>query len=83
MSMIFFTFRAQTAARRGAMILRDAGIRARVGRTPGFLATGGCGYGIWVGQSDARQAAGLLRRSGYSYERSYRIENGIGQEVRL
>lgn len=83
MSMIFFTFRAQTAARRGAMILRDVGIRARVGRTPGFLATGGCGYGVWVGQMDAVRAAGLLRRGGHSYERSYRIDNGTGQEVRL
>lgn len=37
MSMIFFTFRAQTGARKGVMILGGAGIQGFVARTPGFL----------------------------------------------
>ena len=44
MSMIFFTFRAQTGARQGALILSQAGISARVGRTPSGMAEYGRGY---------------------------------------
>ena len=55
MSMIFFTFRAQTGARKGVMILGGAGIQGFVARTPGFLSTGGCGYGIRVAAKDGRR----------------------------
>ena len=83
MSMIFFTFRAQTGARKGAMILERAGIQGTVSRTPGFLSTGGCGYGIRVSGIDGRRAAAVLRAGGYPYERSYWLDGNRGREVEL
>ncbi len=83
MSMIFFTFRAQTGARNGAMILDRAGIQSTVGRTPGFLSTGGCGYGIRVPAGDGRRAAAVLRAGGHPYERSYWLDGNRGREVAL
>ena len=83
MSMIFFTFRAQTGARTGAMILSNAGISGMVGRTPGFLSTGGCGYGIRVAARDGKRAAAILRTGGHPYERSYYLEGNRGREVQL
>ena len=65
MSMIFFTYRAQIGARKGVMILGRAGIQGFVARTPGFLSTGGCGYGIRVAAKDGRRAAAELRAGGY------------------
>ncbi len=83
MSMIFFTFRAQTGARKGAMILDKAGIQGIVGRTPSFLSTGGCGYGIRVAARDGWRAAAELRAGGYPFERSFLLESGRGREVAL
>lgn len=83
MSMIFFTFRAQTGARQGAMILSRAGISARVGRTPSGMAEYGCGYGIWVSGPQGGRAAVILRGRKPSYERSYLLEDGRQQEVFL
>lgn len=83
MSMIFFTFRAQTGARKGALILSRAGISARVGRTPSGMAEYGCGYGIWVSGHQGDRAAELLRSRRPSYERSYLVEGGRQQEVFL
>lgn len=83
MSMIFFTFRAQTGARQGALILSQAGISARVGRTPSGMAEYGCGYGIWVNGHQGGRAAELLRSRRPSYERSYLVEGGRQQEVFL
>ena len=83
MSMIFLTYRAQTGARRGASILNNAGIRTRVGRTPGNLATEGCGFGLWLREQDGPRAAFLLRREGAPFMRCYRMEPGGGREVAL
>lgn len=83
MSMIFFTFRAQTKARRGAMLLREKGIPAQLGKTPGRLAVNGCGYGIWVQEVRGKQAAEGLRAGNAAYEKSYRMDGGNFTEVRL
>ncbi len=83
MSMIFLTYRAQTGARRGVSILNGAGIRARMGRTPGNLATEGCGFGLWIREADGHRAAYLLRRGSAAFERCYKMEGGRGREVAL
>ena len=83
MSMIFLTYRAQLGARQGTSLLRSAGIQARVGRTPGNLATEGCGFGLWLREKDGDRAAWLLRRGGVPFERCYQMENGTGREVAL
>ena len=83
MSMLFFTFRAQLKAQKGVSLLKDQGIPAKMGRTPGILAVNGCGYGLWVPAEHGRSAADLLRESGIPYEKSYRMDNGGPREVRL
>ena len=83
MSMIFFTFRAQTQARKGTMILNKAGIRAKLGRTPAALSSGGCGFGIWVREVDGLTAAMQLRGMNLAYEKSYHITDGEQKEVFL
>jgi hypothetical protein len=74
MSMIFFTFRAPTKARQGAMILRKAGMTARLSKTPASLAKNGCGYGLLVPAAQSGAAAMQLRAMGAPYERSYRMD---------
>lgn len=83
MSMIFFTFRSQTVARKGEMHLRLHRISERVGKTPGYLAVNGCGVGIWVQEQDGAAAAEVLRNNGCRYEKSYRISDNTHQEVQL
>lgn len=83
MSMIFFTFRAQTQARKGTMILSQAGLQAKLGRTPAALATGGCGYGIWVPEMQGGTAAMQLRGMEVYYEKSYLVSGNTRKEVFL
>lgn len=81
MSMIFFTYRASTQARRGMTILRDAGLSGRMARTPSKIAGNGCGYGLWVPRGQAYTASMELRGRDCPYERSYLFENSAAQEV--
>ncbi len=83
MSMIFFTFRAQTQARKGTKILNQAGIQAKLGKTPAALSARGCGFGIWVRQAEAETAAMQLRGLEIPYERSYLITDKGRKEVFL
>ena len=83
MSMFFFTYRAGTQARKGATILRDAGISARLARTPSKMAVNGCGNGLWVPHGQEYAASLELRGRGCPYERSYMVEGGRIQEVFL
>lgn len=83
MSMIFFTFRAQTGARQGVVMLKRRGISVRLGKTPGVLAVNGCGYGLWIPQSQSVRAAETMRKNGISYERSYLMNGKNFDEVHL
>ncbi len=83
MSMIFFTFRSQTGARRGLERLKKQGISAKLGKTPGALAVHGCGYGIWVPEGRSAEGARTLREQGAPYEKSYRFIAGEAREVNL
>ena len=83
MSMFFFTYRAQTQARRGASILKEAGIHGRMDRTPSKMAVNGCGYGLWVPETQGYGAALELRGRGCPYERSYRWDGKSAKAVTL
>lgn len=83
MSMIFFTFRAQMAAKKAITILHQAKIPARMGRTPSRIAGQGCGYGIWVREEDLGAAAGRILGAGLRYEKSYQTDGKIFREVWL
>lgn len=80
MSMILFTYRSQTMARKGARLLQSVGIPSRVGKAPSDLAVRGCGYGIWVSAERGNEAARRLRDGKILYENSYRI-NGRERQV--
>lgn len=83
MSMIFFTYRAQTQARQGASILREAGIQGKLDRTPAKLAVNGCGFGLWVPATQAYGAALELRGRNCPYERSYKVDGNTVKVVTL
>ena len=83
MSMIFFTYRASMQARKGVAVLREAGISARLARTPSQMAVNGCGYGIWVQKGQEYAASLELRGRECPYERSYLVEGRRVREVTL
>ena len=83
MSMFFFTYRAGTQARKGAAILKAAGISARLARTPSKMAANGCGSGLWVPRGQEYAASLELRGRGCPYERSYQVDGGQVREVFL
>ena len=83
MSMFFFTYRAGTQARKGAAVLKEAGISARLSRTPSNMAVNGCGSGLWVPRGQEYAASLELRGRGCAYERSYLVEDGKTREVFL
>ena len=83
MSMIFFTYRARTQARQAYEILRNAGLPARLERTPSGIAGNGCGFGLRVPATYGKRASNLLRQGNTLYERSYLAEGGKMQEVWL
>lgn len=83
MSMIFFTFRAQTRAKQAVNMLQKAGVPARLGKTPSRIAVNGCGYGVWVPETQSVWAADKMKQVGANFEKSYRMVGGIPQEVWL
>ena len=83
MSMIFFTYRASMQARRGAMILREAGIPANLARTPAKMAVNGCSYGLWIPRGQEYAASLELRGRDCPYERSYLVDGNQVREVTL
>ena len=83
MSMIFFTFRAQTAAKQAVILLKKGNIPARLGKTPSHIAVNGCGYGVWVPELQSLWAVDKMKQAGLHYEKSYRMDSGGPQEVWL
>ena len=81
MSMILFTYRSQTMARKGAKLLQSFGIPSRVGKAPSDLAVRGCGYGIWVSEKYGKDAAVTLRARKAYYEKSYQISGRERQAI--
>ena len=62
MNDYYFTYRSVTLAQRALRALTDAGIPARLRRTPGPLAKNGCGLQVSPGRAGA--AAETLRGTG-------------------
>ena len=83
MSMIFFTFRAQIGARQAVNLLQKSRISARLGKTPSQIAVNGCGFGVWVPELQSTWAAEKMKDAEIKYEKSYRMDGGMPQEVWL
>ena len=84
MRIMFITFRSVTPAQRGEAVLRKAGIRCALQRTPGWMEQKGCGYCIRLRQADGQHAAALLRDAQVGFRKAYlQMENGVTEEVAL
>ncbi len=65
------TFRSVTYAQRGESLLRGAGIRCRLRRTPRWMENRGCGYCLELDARGLPGAVALLREQGASFRRVY------------
>ena len=84
MKYYFVTFRSVTYAQRGESLLRNAGIRCAVQRTPKWMEEQGCGYSLRVRHSQAVRCAELLRAERVPFRKVYLLrENGGAEELDL
>ena len=83
MDTCLITFRSVAPAQRGENLLRREGITCSLQRTPKVLAEQGCGYSIQLHCSQIPRAVEILRQKGIAYGKTYRIRDGIPEEVIL
>ncbi len=84
MKVYYFTFRSVTFAQRGEQILKKAGVRADLMRTPKWMESQGCGYSLRIRTSDLLAVSSLLREKGIVFRRVYmQKEDGSLEEVAL
>lgn len=84
MSVIFITFRSVTPAQRGEGILRKAGIRCTLGRTPGWMEQKGCGYCLRLRPERVEDAVRWLREGQVPFRKVYlQHEDGNTEELAL
>ena len=80
----FITFRSVTYAQRGESVLRSAGIRCALLRTPRWMEEQGCGYCLRLQWRDLDRALALLRMRQVPFRRIFaRGDGGSVQEVDL
>ena len=78
------TFRSVTPAQRAQNMLRREGISCALQRTPRYLESQGCGYGLRLPLSEAASGAQRLRRAGIDYRKAYlHWEEGKLEELHL
>ena len=83
MDTCIITFRSVTPAQRGENLLRKVGIRCAIQRTPRVLAEQGCGYSIRLSAEQLPMALEHLRQKGIAFRKTYRLREGIPEEVIL
>lgn len=81
MDSCMITFRSVTPAQRGEGALRKEGIAVTLQRTPRVLAEQGCGYSIRLRCAQLPQATEILRQKGIAYQKTYRLRDGLLEEV--
>lgn len=82
--MYVITFRSVTYAQRAEQLLKKAGFRCYLQRTPAWMEQQGCGYSLQLAGGNVRQAVTLLEGSALPMRRVY-VQNGAGEleELRL
>ena len=78
MGYAYITFRSVTHAQRGEGILRVAGIRCAMQRTPRWMEEQGCGYCLRLRGQELRRARGLMEENGIRYRKAYRTDERGG-----
>lgn len=62
MRYYYITFRSVTFAQRGERVLKNAGMRCGIQRTPKWMEEQGCGYSLKVQTGDIFGVIALLRQ---------------------
>ena len=84
MEKCMITFRSVTPAQRAEQLLRRAGVRCELHRTPRYLAQQGCGYSLRLSCRDIMTSAAFLRQAGIHFRRAYTLrDDGTPEELRL
>ena len=84
MDNCIITFRSVTHGQRGEQLLREAGIRSTLQRTPRWMEAKGCGYSLRIWTGEIGKATTLLRQNQIPMQKIY-IQTGDGnlEELRL
>ncbi len=78
------TFRSVTFAQKAQRVLSGDDIHCQLRRTPKALSRRGCGYCLWLRQTEAVRAVSLLRRQEASFEKVYALDSqGVPEERAL
>ena len=84
MKKCFITFRSITPAQRGDILLRRAGFRCSLRRTPRWMEERGCGYSVEIPLEDAGNCVGVLRGNKVPFRKVYLLgEDGSAEELSL
>ena len=84
MKFYYLTFRSVTHGQRGEKLLREAGVRCNLLRTPRWMEAKGCGYSLRVRTMDIGSIVELLRKNGVPMQKVYiQNEEGTLEEMRL
>lgn len=84
MMSCLITCRSLTYAQRAAAALRQAGITARLIRTPREISAAGCGYSVSVSKPDLRTGVDILRIQRIPYISAYeQCPQGVYREAKL
>lgn len=84
MKFYYVTFRSVTHGQRGEKLLKEAGVRCTLLRTPKWMEAKGCGYSLRIWTDNIGDITARLRRENIPMQKVY-IQNGDGnlEELRL
>lgn len=71
MKSYYITFRSVTFAQKAEGVLKRAGIRCSLHRTPRWMEERGCGYCLHLKQGEPHTAAALLQENGAVFRKVY------------
>lgn len=84
MKSCYITFRSVTYAQRGESVLRRAGIRCAIQRTPRWMEERGCGYCLGIPCTEAEAAVAALREQQVLFGKVFEHRaNEVAQELIL
>lgn len=84
MDHCLITFRSVTPAQRGDILLRRAGFKCSLRRTPRWMEERGCGYSVQVRAADVYDCVALLRGNKVLFRKVYSMrEDGTVEELVL
>lgn len=84
MDHCLITFRSVTPAQRGDILLRRAGFKCSLRRTPRWMEERGCGYSVQVRFADVNDCVALLRGNKVPFRKVYSLrEDGTVEELAL